>query len=159
MNTRKIRQKRIFWWAVFGLWLVLTVYLSSQNGSGSSDVSSWLAAKLWRASNAFTRTMLDRGISYSTFHFYIRKLAHFTVHLVLAFVTVRAAAWSFATKKDALRFAFALTVFLALFDEAIQLAAPGRTSAVLDGAINLSGVLVGLFISSRFGPKALPRIT
>lgn len=155
MDGQKIRFRRAFWWTAFGLWLILTVYLSSQNGSGSSDISGWFATKIWRASNVLTRVLLDRGISYVKFHFYIRKLAHFTVHLILAFTATHAAVWSFSSRKTALRFAIALTVFLALFDEVIQVAAPGRASAMFDGVINIFGVMVGLLISSRAGPESL----
>ena len=153
MDLRKIRRKRAFWWTAFGLWLVLAVYLSSQNGSGSSDVSGWLATKLWRVSNALTKVLLDRGISYATFHFCVRKLAHFTVHLVLAFVTMRASAWSFPRREEATHFTVVLALFMAIFDELIQLVAPGRSSVALDGVINLGGAVVGLLVSSRLGPN------
>ncbi|MBQ3293862.1 VanZ family protein [Candidatus Saccharibacteria bacterium] len=153
MSRRKIRFWRAFWWSLFAIWLVLTVYLSSQNGSGSSDVSSWLADKLWRASNVVTKALLDRGMSFATFHLLVRKLAHFTVHLFLAFFAVRASAWSFSQRREGLRFAWILSICLAVFDEAIQLLAPGRVSALLDGGINLAGVTLGALISSLLGPR------
>ncbi len=154
MNLRRIRFKRAFWWCFFAIWLILTVFLSSQAADGSSALSREVSVKLWRV-----LIKIFGDFKLSTFHFYVRKFAHAFVHLVLAFAAIRASLWSFSERKAGLWFAVLFSVFIALFDEAIQLISPGRSSALLDGAINLLGVLIGSLISSRFGPKALSDIT
>jgi len=143
MNTRKKRLKRAFWWSFFAVWLVLTVFLSSQSGYGSSSLSRIISVKLW---HGFIKVF--GNFSLATFHFYFRKFAHAFVHFVLAFVTVRASLWSFPERASALRFALIFSTCIALFDEAIQLVSPGRSSAFFDAGLNLSGVIVGTFLSA-----------
>ena len=153
MSQSKTRVWRAFWWSLFAVWLVLTVYLSSQNGPGSASVSGWLSIWLWKVVNNATGALFERTMAFATFHLLVRKFSHFFVHLVLAFLVTRASAWSFSWRKEGIRFAWIFAISLALFDEAVQMLAPGRVSAVFDAGLNLSGAAIGAFISSRFGPS------
>jgi len=152
MTMRKRYFKRILWWSLFTGWLVLTVYLSTQDGTESAYLSQDIALHLWRTLRSiFTNAFAD--MRFIVFHRTFRKVTHFLIHFVLAFLLVRASRWTFASKKTALGFAWAFAIAVALVDEAVQLVSPGRVSAMLDAGLNLGGAVLGALISSFLGPK------
>ena len=136
-----IVKKQIFRWALVILWLILTVYLSQQSGNESSATSSWLAHKLFRIFE-----MLGINVSYSAFHAVLRKIAHFGIHFVLAWLGYRALLISCDRRRNAIIVTLVLFGAIALFDEAIQSIAPGRAMMLFDATINLSGVILGTII-------------
>ncbi|MBR5389093.1 VanZ family protein [Candidatus Saccharibacteria bacterium] len=151
---KKQAYKRVLWWGLFAIWLTLTVYLSSQNGVGSSSLSMRISKTLWNGiRSAFGIHFLP--MHFITFHYLVRKAAHFTVHFLLAFFLVRASCWTFQSRKTAMIFAWSAAAVISMIDEALQLGAPGRFSAVFDAGLNVSGAVFGSFFSSLLGPKNL----
>lgn len=151
---KKKHFKRILWWSLFAGWLVLTVYLSSQDGTESAYMSQDIALQTWRTIRAiFGESALN--MRFIVFHRIFRKVTHFVIHFVLAFLLVRASRWSFSSKKTALCFAWGFAITIALANEAVQLVSPGRVSAMFDAGLNLGGAVLGALISSFLGPKDL----
>lgn len=134
-------KKQIFRWTLVILWLILTVYLSQQSGKESAATSSWLAHKLFGIFGAF-----GINISYSIFHHIIRKIAHFGVHFVLAWLGYRALLVNCEKRINAIIITLMLFGSIAVFDEAIQSMAPGRAMMPTDALINLSGITLGTII-------------
>jgi VanZ family protein len=150
----KQKSMRWFWWSLFAAWALLTFFLSAQSGDGSSSLSHNLAIWLWRAMRVVFGDSVTH-IKFIAFHRVFRKVTHFVVHMVLAFLLVRASCWTFSSRKTALWFSWVLAIFIAIIDEAIQIVAPGRVSMLYDAGLNLSGTVLGAFISSLIGPKNL----
>lgn len=144
MEKKQRRElKIVFWWTLSILWMALTMYLSNQIGSNSSALSNRVAKSIWQPLYD-----LFPSLEFDEFHFAIRKLAHFAVHAVLAFSIFRAAWHSFRKKGAALFLALVVAGGIAVFDELVQLRAPGRVWAVTDMGINLLGVSLGTCFSS-----------
>ncbi|MBR3319886.1 VanZ family protein [Candidatus Saccharibacteria bacterium] len=142
---QRISRKKhaIIWWLVSIVWLSLTVYLSSQIGSESANLSRTIAEFSWNLLSKFLSKL-----GFARYHFYVRKLAHFFVHAVLAFTVYRASNYSFKRKGAVVAFTLILVTSVAVFDEIIQLQAPGRVSTSMDAGINLLGVCIGTCLSS-----------
>ena len=154
MSSRTILFKKVFWCTLFVLWASLIIFFTTQNGSDSSEVSGFVAEKIWRVSNRLLNSVFGRDISFITFHFIVRKIAHFLIHFVFAFIAVRASAWNFPDRKFALIFAWGISLVVAVLDEAAQLSVPGRYGIAADAGINLAGTVLGALLSSFIGPKS-----
>ena len=139
--TKKTRA--LTWWAVSVLWLALTLFLSNQVGSSSYVLSTKTADSVWTP-----LVKLFPGLDAEDFHFFIRKSAHFGVHAILAFSVFRASFRTFRRKGVALIFALALSGIIAIFNELVQLRAPGRVWAITDAGLNLLGVCIGTCLSA-----------
>ena len=151
---KKQKSKRILWWGLFAIWLVLTIYLSSQNGVGSSSLSTRISTKLWDSiRSVFGVHFLP--MRFVTFHYLVRKIAHFSVHFLLAFFLVRASCWTFPSRRTAMIFAWSAAAIISMIDEILQLGVPGRFGAVFDAGLNVSGAIFGSFFSSLIGPRNL----
>ena len=150
MISRAILFKKVFWCTLFVLWASLIIFFTTQNGSDSSEVSGFVAEKIWRVLNR----LLGHDISFITFHFIVRKIAHFSIHFVFAFIAIRASVWNFPDRKFALIFAWGISLVVAVLDEAAQLSVPGRYGIFADAGINLAGTVLGALLSSFIGPKS-----
>ena len=78
-----------------------------------------------------------------TFHWAIRKLAHFTEYLVLSVLLYRALRGSRRWNLRAAGIAFAVSGIYAIGDEVHQIFVPGRTAAATDCLIDMSGAAAG----------------
>gem|GEM_PF-4229291 len=154
MSKQKILAKRIFWSLMFLAWVALIAYFTVQDGDTSATTTGVIASRFYRESNKMFEILFGRGISYATFHFYIRKLGHFMIHAGLAFITVRTSLWMTLERSFGLKLAWVFAIAIAVLDEMAQMLIPGRYTAVMDFLINLSGVIVGAFISSLIGPRS-----
>ena len=134
-------KKQTFRWILVILWLTLTVYLSQQSGIESSATSGWLAHRLFRIFE-----FLGINISYQVFHAIFRKIAHFGIHFILAWLGYRALLISCNKRRNAITVTLVLFGAIAIFDEAVQGIAPGRAMMLFDALINLSGVLLGTIV-------------
>ena len=139
-RTRRI--KALIWWTLSTLWLTLTVYLSNQVGTGSAALSQNLARSIWTP-----LLKLFPELDFEEFHIFVRKLAHFGVHMILAFSIFRASNYTFRRKGTALFITLILAGFIAFANELVQLRAPGRVWTIVDTGLNLLGVFIGTCLS------------
>ena len=121
-------------------WMGFIFYLSSQDGNASGNLSGGLSDALYTLLQ-FLRIPLPE----ETFHFLLRKGAHFTAYLFLGLLF---AFWLEArTLKD-----YALCLFYsflyALTDELHQRFVPGRSGELRDVFIDTSGAFTGLVFLS-----------
>jgi VanZ family protein len=80
--------------------------------------------------------------SVDTLHYILRKGAHFTVFLVLAFCVAHSL--KYYMKRRLLFFlAWGIAAFYGVLDEIHQYFVPGRACEILDMVINASGAFVG----------------
>ena len=133
--------KRAIRWLLVLAWLYLAVFLSRQSASDSAAVSGWIAQR-----GASALSFLGIEVRYAVFHAFIRKFAHFCVHLVLAWLVYRALDISFTGQKFNIILCIIFCSIIAIFDESVQNVAPGRVAQMYDAILNLFGVQCGTIL-------------
>ena len=115
-------------------------YLSSQDGNTSGHLSGGLSEVLYSILQ-----WLRIPLSEETFHFILRKGAHFTAYLLLGLLF---AFWQDAkTLKEYLLCLF-FSFLYALSDELHQRFVPGRSGELRDVLIDTTGAFTGLLLLS-----------
>ena len=115
-------------------------YLSSQDGNTSGHLSGGLSEVLYSILQ-----WLRIPLSEETFHFILRKGAHFTAYLLLGLFI---AFWQDAkTLKEYLLCLF-FSFLYALSDELHQRFVPGRSGELRDVLIDTTGAFTGLLLLS-----------
>ena len=122
------------------LWMGFIFYLSSQDGNTSGHLSGGLSEVLYSILQ-----WLRIPLSEETFHFILRKGAHFTAYLLLGLLF---AFWQDAkTLKEYLLCLF-FSFLYALSDELHQRFVPGRSGELRDVLIDTTGAFTGLLLLS-----------
>ncbi|SFN26834.1 VanZ family protein [Proteiniclasticum ruminis] len=122
------------------LWMGFIFYLSSQDGNASGHLSGGLSDVLYSILQ-----WLRIPLSEETFHFILRKGAHFTAYLLLGLLF---AFWLEAKNfKDYVLCLF-YSFLYALSDELHQRFVPGRSRELRDVLIDSSGAFTGLLFLS-----------
>ena len=132
-----MKKRRLLRWLAVVVWFCLAVFLSQQAGPESADTSNWLAVQIVHILH------LGDSVDYLLFHAILRKVAHFLVHFILAWLTYRALSISYKLEANAIIGCLLICCTVAIFDEAIQNIAPERAARLLDATLNLLGVLAG----------------
>jgi VanZ family protein len=120
----------------------ILIFIGSSDLLSASHTSNFLVRPLhWLIPSASKQTL-------ATFHFVIRKLAHFTEYAIMAWLAARAFRTS---SRDFLRthwFAIALVMVVtySLSDEFHQSFYPTRTSSIYDSLIDSLGGLTALTV-------------
>ena len=140
--------KRIIWWILTVLTMVIIFTFSSETAVDSSDTSE-----------RFMKVILDflpftKGMSETSklefiesMDFLIRKCAHFTLYALLGFVTFGAVKSTFITDiKDKIKYSFLIALVYATFDEIHQYFVPGRACRLYDIAIDSVGSIFGISV-------------
>ncbi len=132
---------RIVRYAPFIIWIGVIFFLSSGNGS-MEETSRFIAPLLKFLFPAASADLL------LTYHFYIRKLAHFTEYAVLGFLAARSFAGSaFAVLRNYyFILALAVVIGIASADEFNQSFESSRTSSVWDVALDGFGGITAVII-------------
>ena len=128
-------------WALVLIWLAVTMHLSQQNATASAATSGWLAHKI-----LVLLSFVGINVSYPVFHAVIRKVAHFGVHFILAWLGYRALLASCKRRANAIVITLLFFGAIAIIDEYMQSFAPGRAMMLFDAMINLSGILTGTIV-------------
>lgn len=119
----------------FLIWILVAVYIgwifsnSLTIGEASSALSERVANFLLRYLNRAGFT-----IEFSLWHYYVRKLAHFSEYAALGFLIVLAIRIAPLMKSHFLNFVI-IMVGIPLADEGLQKLVPGRYGAFLDSFI------------------------
>lgn len=133
--------KRAVRWLLVLAWLCLIVFLCQQNGADSAKVSDWITQR-----TSSSLKFLGFEISYSRLYFFLRKFAHYGVHLILAWLTYRALDVSFSGQRFNIALCVIICSIIAVFDESIQSVAVGRVMQASDAILNLFGVQTGTIL-------------
>lgn len=123
------------------LWLVLAVFLSLQNGSGTGALSrgstKWLVDRLSR---------IGLNLNFTTLHAFLRVAAHFIVFFVLGMLFAWSLnAWGAIRIWHVLATLTAVTA-IAVLVEVGKLRIPGRHLQWNEALLNVSGVWCGIGI-------------
>lgn len=140
-NQSKI--KNILYWLPAIIWMLVIFYFSSQPASESGALSMKIANLCKTILNKFSIQ-----ITLTDLHFYIRKIAHFSIYFILSMLI------SFAFYKSKSKLIILKTIsiclLIALFDEYNQLLTLGRYGSIKDVIIDFSGAFVGAFLFKLF---------
>lgn len=133
-----MNRKKVLSWLLFIFWLLLIFFFSSQNGEASSGVS-----------NGFLKVIEDLlhiSLSSSWCKFLIRKLAHFSIYLILALITINLVR---QYRKITIKELILVSVFCLLYaisDEFHQSFVGGRSPQITDVLIDYFGAVIGTLI-------------
>lgn len=133
--------KKVFRWLLVLIWLAFTIFLSRQNGASSSTLSGGVATGL----SGFL-AKIGIKVNYYSFHAFLRQMAHFGIHLVLAILFYRALVLVCGGFKTSICLSLLFCGLVALYDEYVQYYRPGRVFDLEDIALNLLGVSLGVIL-------------
>lgn len=140
-NSKQIRRQRFFRYAPLFLWIGV-IFLFSTSQASMGNTSRFIRPIL---------VFLFPGASEETlvsYHFYIRKFAHFAEYAILAFFASRAFSTSFQKflQKYWFLISLSLVLIIASTDEFNQSFISTRTGSIWDVLLDLSGGLTMLLI-------------
>ena len=149
MNNKLLLLKRyLLWLAVLGVMAFIFIH-SAEDGAQSSKTSgSFVQAVLTVFVPDFSslaETARDELIS--SMQFIVRKGAHFTVYLLLGFLSFLAMNTYNVVLKIKTVTALGISLIYAISDEIHQLFVPGRAGQIRDVLIDFSGAACGVLIA------------
>jgi VanZ family protein len=134
----KMATKRVIRFGLLFAWLGLTIFLSEQTGVESARLSKKIAEWIIK--------FLHLTIATGRVDNFLRELAHFGIHFVLAVLAYRAFLTLFREKPSIL-ISLLFCAAIAIFDELSQHIIAGRAREVNDLLLNLFGISLGINIS------------
>lgn len=131
----KIAAKYPRWIAVL-IWMSIIFYLSAQDASDSSALSSGFTKKILEILEIFIRNLQTENL-----HHAVRKGAHFAAYLFLGVLVTHAME---ETNKKTMILTMLICVLYAASDEFHQRFVPGRSGQLSDVLLDSSGSLTGI---------------
>lgn len=141
-----MRQRKMFWWILLIIWMVLIFLFSAQTAVQSDSLSSGLISKIIHL--LIPRFDLlsdaDKLVYIDHWNVIIRKSAHFFIYFVFSLLLISLLRQYGIKKKYLL--ALLICLLYAVTDEWHQFFVAGRGPALSDVVIDLIGVLIGLIL-------------
>lgn len=116
------------------LWLAVIFFLSSQTGEDTTSLS--LTITRWLA-------RFFPGVAEETLHLWLRKLAHIAVYFVEGALLLPALLRRTRRPIQSFILTLALSVLIAVMDEAHKMLIPGRHCSWPEAALNVFGAALG----------------
>ena len=138
MTTVKNRHRH--WW----IWLLVVAYVAFifYNSMEPASVSSAISTEVAEHTSSFLEHFGIAPYNFDTFHYFIRKLAHFLEFMGLGCIVSIAINVCPLFKHRSLNF-ITFLLLIPFSDEMIQSLIPGRETLVTDMLIDCSGILIG----------------
>ncbi len=143
-----MNSKKVFAWVLFLGCLALIFFFSSQNGNDSSATSNVVLKIL----NDFLKIPYQNWES-----LLIRKIAHFSIYLILAIVTLNLLKQYTKLSKRQIIMALIFCLLYAISDEFHQSFIGGRSPEVTDVLIDFAGSIIGSLIYWYFLDKFIKK--
>lgn len=150
------------------LFLILfTFYIifqfSGQNGTNSQNISEMVTERLVNIThNTKNMTKYEKDILIKKYHPIVRKIAHFSIYMILGFLIMMYMNIIRCNYKIKFIATLLIGVSYAISDEIHQIFVPERTAKVFDIIIDTFGVLIGIHFSNilvNFYKKMLNKYT
>jgi len=142
--AKKVTKTKIKWgiWAAVLLWMVVIFCFSAQNGTQSAHLSETVQQYIVQIVGAAPQVQDTND------QFVLRKLAHFTVYLVLGGLCMSALLQTprFTRMRTKAAVALAISTGYAASDELHQLFVGGRAARLLDIGIDAVGAFCGIML-------------
>jgi len=129
-----------FIWPALAVLVAVGIFVSSSISGDVSGNASMTIARLVR----YVSPVGDETLRFM--HFLVRKTAHFTVFLLLAFCVTHSLKYHIHNLRLLLLSAWAIAAAYGVFDEVHQYFVPGRVMAVSDMLINAAGAFFGVMV-------------
>ncbi len=131
--------------------MVLIFFFSSQNGEESQGLSNRVVVYILKifVPSFDSLTLESQKVLISRYSYVVRKAAHFSEYLMLAFSFSSYLSTGEKVMRYSMRGAvsFVFSVIYSITDEAHQFFSDGRSPAVMDVVIDSSGAALGIGIS------------
>jgi VanZ family protein len=142
MKTHDVKR---FWATVWmGLWSILIVSFTLQQGESSGALSGSIARSLYDWVVFLDR--LKELIPFELFHFLLRKGAHFFVYFIYGLLSLNALKYYSVITFRPLIYLSTYGFFFAFVDETIQRFVPGRAFSWGDIVIDTLGFVSGMMV-------------
>ena len=148
MRVQK-QTKRVLYWGITLVLMILIFSFSAKNGTSSAGMSIGYAKELARILSFLgffqIHSNADLMMHAEAVHTVVRKTAHFTEYAVLGFFTYKAVSCDVKDRKKAVLMAQLISTGYASTDEIHQMFVPGREGKVFDVMIDSCGHFVELW--------------
>ena len=134
-RTNKNKVALLFWVLTFA-WLLVCIFLSSQNGTETGNLSLGLSEVIIRVLNLDPDKLNDFNSS-------LRTAAHVIVFFVLSFLGGCASGSSFPKRRLAVLWPFVPCAIVAVLDEVRKAHIPGRHCSYPEALLNVAGCAMG----------------
>lgn len=134
--SNKRRWLSILLWCLTAGWLILALFLSSQTGAETGNLSMSISSFIGKALGLAESTT-------PTINTVIRKAAHIVVYLILSSFAAAAAIITFTKHRFAWLWPLPPCVLIAILDEVRKAAIPGRHCSWGEAGLNVLGCVVG----------------
>lgn len=138
-----MKRKWFYAWIPVIVWMMIIFYFSHQPAQQSSELSTGVTKLMTEMINYLIPKL---EIDYTSYTFYIRKLAHIFVYFVLGCLLIRAFERRFKITYKQIISAFLICLLFAISDEVHQLFVPGRSGEFRDVVIDTIGATFGIII-------------
>ena len=137
-----MNRKKLLAWFCFIAWLLLIFFFSSQNGESSSGVSNGILKII--------ENIFNISLSAPWCKFFIRKLGHFSIYLILALLTINLVKQYYKITKKQFIIVAVFCLLYAISDEFHQSFVGGRSPQAMDVLIDFCGAILGCLIYKLF---------
>ena len=118
-----------------GIIYLLSAQSADESGSLSSGITDWTSQ---------LSDIVFPNLNIDTLHLIIRKLAHFTIYLILGVLVLNALNQNEHNQRVNIVLALFISLLYAVTDEIHQTYVPGRSGQVYDVLIDFLGSLIGI---------------
>lgn len=157
-----MKKKKLFLWVMLVFWCCLIFGFSGQKAADSSNVSSWLTlflADILEKIDIFSipvfqdLTEIEYQIFILNLEKIVRKLAHFSIFLVLGVISFSLFKCYMERTKKCFILSLIFCLFYAVSDEFHQLFVPGRDGNIIDVLIDTTGAFWGIVFTFLLNRK------
>ena len=132
-------------WTLVIAWMTVIFLFSTQPAHESDGLSKSVILFIIGLAKR-VMPLADLAMDIATLNHFIRKVAHFTVYLVLGILTVNSLKASGVPIFKAIMWALVICIAYAATDEIHQMFVPGRGAQVKDVLIDSVGAVVGICV-------------
>ena len=132
-------------WTLVIAWMTVIFLFSAQPAHESDGLSKSVILFIIGLAKR-VMPLADLAMYIATLNHFIRKVAHFTVYLVLGILTVNSLKASGVPIFKAIMWALVICIAYAATDEIHQMFVPGRGAQVKDVLIDSVGAVVGICV-------------
>lgn len=137
-------------WAAVMLWMILIFGLSAQPTEKTNKLSLDVTERIMSTRAAIDIEDMDSSNIIIQMNGIIRKIAHFSLFLILGMLVSYALRWIGLKGYKVSRIAILVCILYAISDELHQMFVPGRNAALTDILIDVAGSAVGIVIFIYF---------
>lgn len=134
-RSNKNKVALLFWVLTFA-WLLVCIFLSSQNGTETGNLSLGLSEVMIRVLNLESDKLNELNSN-------LRTAAHVIVFFILSFLGGFASGSSFLKRKFAALWPFVPCAIVAVLDEVRKAYIPGRHCSYPEAMLNVAGCAMG----------------